>query len=88
MLNITHLTNYRDLLEATRKNHIPTTITNQLLSQLFYYMDAQAFNECLKKPQVQAGTGFQIKMALSRVESALNKADKALSVIRYLIEIF
>lgn len=42
-------------------------------------MDAQLFNALLRKPELYtAGCGFQIKIAISQVETIMGKVDKQL----------
>jgi len=51
-----------------------------IVEQIFFFVDAQIFNVFIKQPQLYtAGRGFQIKMALSQVDSSLSKQGALLS---------
>jgi len=54
-------------------------VQKHFIRQLFYFIDAQVFNALLKKPELYtAGSGFQIKMSISQVETVMGKVDKQL----------
>jgi len=68
-----------DIQKLLRKNHILEPVQKHFIRQLFYFIDAQVFNALLKKPELYtAGSGFQIKMSISQVETVMGKVDKQL----------
>jgi hypothetical protein len=74
-----------DIYKLLKKNFIFESLTNQFVAQLFYFVDAQLLNALLKRPELyKCSAGFQIKMAISQVESSVGKVDKKLvSIARY-----
>jgi hypothetical protein len=74
---------FSNVLEMTKKHHIPQPVVARLLCQLFYFIDVQSFNALLKRTDLfTASVGFQIKMAVSKLEGSISKADKQLNLIR------
>jgi len=55
-------------------------ITTFIIDQILQFVDAQVFNALLQRSELyNCGQGFQIKMALSQMDSTLSKLDKKLS---------
>jgi hypothetical protein len=72
----------KEILSLMKKNFIFDSVIKHFIEQIFYFIDAQVFNTLLKRPDLfTVGHGFQIKMSISQLESALSKADKHFAAV-------
>ncbi|PRP88345.1 hypothetical protein PROFUN_03259 [Planoprotostelium fungivorum] len=71
-----------DTIKMLKKHHLSETMTKQFIKQMFVFLDLQLFNNLMEKPELFTCTaGFQIKMAISQVESGVTKLDKTLNFV-------
>ena len=63
-----------EVVKLLKTHFVTDKVTQTVLDQIFYFVDSQIFNMFLRQPQLfTCGRGFKIKMAISQIESSLNK---------------
>lgn len=70
-----HLT---DVISAIESNHIFLVVAEEIIRRVFYRIESHVFNTLLESPKddvVTAKRGFQIKMALSEIDSWLQNTN-------------
>lgn len=71
-----------DIVQLLRKHHLTNPLITTITKQILSVVDAHLFNSLLQRPDLFTGTsGMQIKIAISQIESAVNKLDKYISNI-------
>ncbi|PRP74934.1 hypothetical protein PROFUN_16033, partial [Planoprotostelium fungivorum] len=71
-----------NIVQLLRKHHLSNSLITSITKQILSVVDAHLFNSLLQRPDLFTGTsGMQIKIAISQIESAVNKLDKYISNI-------
>eukprot|EP01117_Protostelium_nocturnum_P020416 TRINITY_DN916_c0_g1_i1.p1 TRINITY_DN916_c0_g1~~TRINITY_DN916_c0_g1_i1.p1 ORF type:complete len:1118 (+),score=422.97 TRINITY_DN916_c0_g1_i1:178-3531(+) len=71
-----------DTMKMLKKHHLSDSLVRNFVQQMFSFIDSQLFNNLIQKPDLfTCSAGFQIKMAISQVESNVSKLDKSLTFI-------
>lgn len=67
-----------NILSDLRTTYLPDSLISAMIKQVLFFADSQAFNFLLTQPTQTCGSGFQLKMSLSQLETSFSKTEKKL----------